>query len=395
MTAQGTPSAGFDAGALHATIVALARPRMTGSAGGREIDARIRRRFRELGYDVRALPFSFSTLPGRYGLPLAGAILLATTVGAGALLPAGRSAAALGTLAAGLALAVLPLLLLDPAIRRLPWGRVETANLLFTRATPRWLVMAHRDTKSQWAPTLVRTVALAAALAGWVALVAIALAGLPGAGPVPGAGWVRGGATVLAGGAVVLLLSPAANRSPGALDNGSGLAALLAVAERAPADVAFLVTDGEELGLAGARAAVGRLPDVAGIVNLDGLDDRGPLRIAEGRGGGRRGPAGALAAALLEEARALGLAAVRRPLPPFVMVDHEPLARAGLPALTVLKGRWRSLLRVHRPADTPDRITGAGAAEAATVVLNALRRPPAGDRDTLRPDERSGHSPPP
>ncbi len=212
---------------------------------------------------------------------------------------------------------------------------------------------------------------------------------------MPGAGWVRGSAAVLAGGAVVLLASPAANRSPGALDNASGLAALLAVAERAPADIGFLVTDGEELGLAGARAALGRLPDVAGIVNLDGLDDRGPLRIAEGRGGGRRGPAGELAATLLEEARSQGVAVVRRPLPPFVMVDHEPLARAGLPALTVLKGGWRSLLRVHRPADTADRITGTGAAEAATIVLAALRRPPAGDGDTLRPDERSGHSPPP
>ncbi|MGK7311679.1 MAG: M28 family peptidase [Candidatus Longimicrobiales bacterium M2_2A_002] len=257
MTAPDARSAGFDASALHATIVSFARPRMTASAGAREVDALIRRRFQELGYDVRTLPFSFSTLPGRYGLPLAGAILLATAAGAGGLLSAGRSGAAVGALAGGLTLAVLPLLLLDPAIRRLPWGRVETANLLFTRATPRWLVMAHRDTKSQRAPTLIRTVALAAALMGWVALAAIALAGLPGDGPVPGAGWVWGSATVLAGGAVVLLLSRAANRSPGALDNGSGLAALLAVAGRAPADVAFLVTDGEELGLAGARAAVG------------------------------------------------------------------------------------------------------------------------------------------
>ena len=385
----------FEASALHASIVSLARPRMTGSAGAREVDARIRRRFQELGYDVRPLPFSFSTLPGRYGLPLAGAILLTVAAGGGWLLSAGRSGAALGALAAGLTLAVLPLLLLDPAIRRLPWGRVETANLLFTRAEPRWLVMAHRDTKSQRAPTLVRTVALAAALVGWVALAIIALSGLARGGPVPGAGWVWGSAAVLAGGAVVLLASPAANRSPGALDNASGLAALLAVAERAPADIGFLVTDGEELGLAGARAAVGRLPDVAGIVNLDGLDDRGPLRIAEGRGGGRRGPAGELAATLLEEARSQGVAAVRRPLPPFVMVDHEPLARVGLPALTVLKGGWPSLLRVHRPGDTADRITGAGAAEAATIVLAALRRPPAGDGDTLRPDERSGHSPPP
>jgi hypothetical protein len=55
------------------------------------------------------------------------------------------------------------------------------------------------------------------------------------------------------------------------------------------------------------------------------------------------------------------------------MVDHMPFAAAGVPALTVLRGRWRSLMRVHRGADSADRLDGRGAAETATLLTAALR----------------------
>lgn len=378
---------------ILASLRWLARPRMTGSAEADEVASELRRRFQDLGYSVRELAFSFSTLPGRYGLPTAGVVLMAVAGIVGWILPDGRATSAVIVLVAGLLLAVLPLLLLDASLRRLPWGRVRTSNLLFTRDRPRWIIMAHRDTKSQLAPTLVRTIALVTATLGWAGLVVVAVSGL--AGTPPSAGAVRVAAGTLFAAGAVLGLSPAGNASPGALDNGTGLAALLALAMRVDPTVAFLVTDGEELGLAGARAVADRLPRVTGIINLDGLDDAGPIRIAEGRAGGRSEAAGAVGLALLEEARRLGLDVVRRPLPPFVLVDHEPLAAAGLPALSVLKGRWRSLLRLHRPADTADRLTGTGAAEVVTLVLATLGRPDDEAGDTLRSDERSGHSPAP
>ena len=379
----------IDPAELRERIEALARPRMTGSSGADAVETQIRRRFDALGYEVRELPFSFSTVPGRYGLPLAGLVVMAMAAATAWLLP-DRATLALAVLLAGMTLAASPLLFLDRAMA-LPWGRVETANLLFARETPRWIVMAHRDTKSQWAPTLVRTVVLGVALTAWAALLVLAVEAATRGAARPGVAWGAAGALLAAG--TVLLLSPAGNASPGALDNATGLATLLALAGRLPPDVAFLVTDGEELGLAGARAVTDRLPDVAGIINLDGLDDAGPVRIAEGRGGGRRGSAGTIATALLEEARTLGLEAVRRPLPPFVLVDHEPLAAAGLPALTLLKGHWRSLLRIHRPADTADRLDGTGAAAVATLVLTTLGGLAETGNDTLRPEERSGHSP--
>lgn len=390
----GDDAAEIAAAEIRETLTSLARPRMTGSAGAREVAAELRERFDALGYQAREMAFSFSTLPGRYGLPVAGGVLMVTGATSGWLLIGGRPAPALAVLTAGLALATLPLLFLDALLRGFPWGRVEAANLLFTRETPRWIVMAHRDTKSQWAPTLVRTGALALAALAWATLAALAVAGLPDGIAAPAA-LVGPGAGALGMAGVVLAASPSRNASPGALDNGTGLAVLLALAARVPPDVAFLVTDGEELGLAGARAAVDGLPNVAGIINLDGLDDVGPVRIAEPRGGRRRAAVGAVAGALLEDARALGIEAVRRPLPPFVLVDHEPLAAAGRPALTLLKGRWRSLLRTHRPGDTADRLTGAGAAAVVELVLNTLGGLATEMNHTLRPDERSGHSPPP
>lgn len=383
----------IDAPEIRESLAALAHPRMTGTAGARAVERELRSRFATAGYDVRELEFSFSTLPGRWGLPLAG-VFLVVMAGAGWLLTTGRPGLALTALLVGLAAATLPLRFLDVALRQLPWGRTETANLLFTRGVPRWIVMAHRDTKSQPVPTLVRSVALVVAGVAWVTLTGVAgVAVTTGAEVAPTFTRIVAGALAAAG--AVLAVSRSGNESPGALDNGTGLAALLALAHRVPPEVAFLVTDGEELGLAGARAAAGRLPDVAGVINLDGLDDHGPVRIAEGRAGRHRATTGPLARALLEQARVLGLEAVRRPLPPFLLVDHQPLAAAGLPALTLLRGGWRTLRRVHRPEDRCERVSGEGAAAIATLVASTLAVLVEGEGDTLRPSERSGHSPAP
>jgi hypothetical protein len=363
-----------DPAALRRDIETFARPRLTGGEGAQEIEARVRRAFDELGYEARELPFTFSTLPGRFGISVAGALLLLTGWLGAWSIAADLPAAALVILFTGLALSLAPLYLLGPGLRRLPWWRIETANLLFARpgARPSWIVMAHRDSKSQLVPTLVRTAMVFLGVAGWLALVL--LAGLWYAGDLfrfSTLPWVAGALTALAG--LVLALSWAGDRSPGALDNATGLAALLAVARGdGNGDVAFLVTDGEELGLAGARAVVDDLPAVQGVINLDGLDDRGEMIVAEGHGLRRRGSAPQLAAGLLTAGRALGLDIRRRPLPRTIPVDHVPLAAAGVPAVTVLRGDWGSLGRVHRPSDRADRLTGRGAAETAATVAAAL-----------------------
>jgi hypothetical protein len=365
-----------DPARLRERIRSLARPRMTGSDGAATVELELRRSFAELGYDVEEHTFSFSTWPGRFGICVSGAAMALAGVGGAWLLVADFPAAAFLVLAITLAAALAPLYFLDRGLHRIPWGRVDGRNLLFTPAgsRPAWIVMAHRDTKSQLVPTLVRTIALSVAMIAWIALLALAVLWYGGEPFRSTSLTVFAGALLFIVG-VLLGLSWAGNRSPGALDNASGLAAILEVAAacRQHGDIAFMVTDAEELGLVGARMSVSRLPPVQGVINVDSLDDRGTFLVAEGYGWRRSGSAPQLAAALLTAAAALDLPIQRRPLPRSVPVDHQPVAEAGIPALTLLRGGWQSLLRVHSPSDDVDRLDAGGAAAGATLLSAAMR----------------------
>ncbi|HEX6939987.1 MAG TPA: M28 family peptidase [Longimicrobiales bacterium] len=363
-------------GEARDAIRALARPRRTGSAGAAEVEAELRRRFEGLGYTIQELPFTFSAWPGRYGVPAAGAVGL-LGLGVGSLALARREPLlALAGLGGAAALIAFAGLYATRAIAHLPWGRVRGVNWLVHRpgARPRHLVAAHRDSKSQPISTFLRVAAVVLAGFAWVALAALAAIGLVDetliSTPLVLALGALGGV-----GAALLIACHAGNASPGALDNATGLAALLGIArrERNRSDVAFLVTDAEELGLAGARDVARRLPPVEGIINLDGLDDVGTFRVAERIGIYRRRVlAPHLAAALLASAESLRIPIQRRDLPAGVLVDHIAFGRAGYPAVTVLRGGARSLLRVHRPGDTADRLDGTGVAMAVALVCGAL-----------------------
>lgn len=359
-----------------ATLIrAFARPRMTGSGGAAGVERQLRERLEALGYRIQPLPFELSTWPAGRGVPVLGLLLLAGAGSAWWLL--GRGAAA-GALLASLLTAVLVaagLLAVPWAILRFPFGRIAASNWLVRRSDrpPSLLVMAHRDSKSQAVPTLVRTLAAAFAVLGWLALLAAGTLAVLGA---PQPALAHAGLAVAAAGSLGLLPAVTRNASPGALDNATGLAALLLVArdQREHDDVGFLVTDAEEFGLAGAAAAAGRPPleGVRAVINMDGLDDAGDVRVCEGRGFPTRDRAPALAAVLARVCADLGLPARTGPLPPGVLCDHIPFAAAGVPAVTLMRGEMRALARVHRPSDTPQRLTGAGAEAAARVVSRAL-----------------------
>jgi hypothetical protein len=173
----------------------------------------------------------------------------------------------------------------------------------------------------------------------------------------------------------ILILCWADNESPGALDNASGVAALIGIAarERDHGDVAFLITDAEELGLAGARAVARQLPPVFGVINMDGLDDEGPFYVMERFGWPRRGIAPHLAMALLSAAAQEEIVAIRRDVPLGILLDHMPVVDAGIPAVTLLRGSVRSLGRVHRVIDDLDHLKGDGVTAAVTLGSAALR----------------------
>jgi len=214
-----------------------------------------------------------------------------------------------------------------------------------TRITT-WLV-AHSDAKGQPLSMLVR---LAAA-----ALIPLGLLGL----------WFSlwaGLAAVVGGG--LLALNRITDRSPGAVDNATGLLTVLATMDRLPAaaPVGVIFTDAEELGLLGARALVRERPQLlAGttVVNFDGIDDGGAVRVLRHKAG----PVG--------QAIAHALGTKTRGFFP-VIVDGRVLAQAAGECVTIMKGDWHTAAVVHRPGDVPERLSLDGVSQVAAAVARVL-----------------------
>jgi len=351
-------------GARH--LAALARePR---PAGG-EAEQRARRYAEELlegaGFTVRREPFSYSTFPGRYATPIGGAIAGATVLVAAALgLTQPSRYGPLAALAVGLlVLGAFARSMAGDGVLALPLLRADGVNVSATRAsaTPRVWLVAHLDSKSQPVPSLLRVVGVM--LLGSAIMLAIAAAVLQLASlPSRIIWWVAVLDALVGAGPVVASVVGA--RSPGALDNASGVAAVLGAAERLDGDsaVGILLTSAEELGLAGARAwASVHAPAVA--LNCDGVDDEGEVTIMHGS----NPPTDVIDAVRRSSTRDVR---VRR-MPLGLLTDSVALADREWRAVTVSRGSLASLRRVHTPDDSLDALRGTGVDEVATVLARA------------------------
>lgn len=338
----------------------------------------IRSRLLSLGYAVEERPFAFSTMPGRHGALAAGLTILATVPPAAFTSAWGLRAATAGLLLVPAVLGLLCVGLADRMILGFPFGRAAGANLLARPAggSIRFLVVAHRDSKSQPLPLILRVTGAVLSAVAWMALATALASGTPHPSIALIAG-VAGGV-----GGILVACCGVGNESDGALDNASGVAALLRIArieaEAGSDDVAFLVTDAEELGLAGARAAArsssgAEVDGLEAVINLDGLDDEGPIVLIEGRSPLPHPPS-RLTWCIDQAAAAHEVNVRHRGLPPGLLLDHIPFARAGMQSITVLRGGARSLARVHRPSDSVERLAGTGAARVARVLSDALAR---------------------
>lgn len=232
----------------------------------------------------------------------------------------------------------------------------EGINLIGVRPRVRvatWLT-AHYDSKGQPLSMAWRLLLVAAALA---MIPALLLATQAGASP-------RWWPALLVLPALLLALNVATDRSPGAVDNATGVLTVLAALDLLPpeAPVGAILLDGEELGLVGARALVREranlLRDTA-VINFDGVDDRGGvIAFAHHLGSVTRSVTDRLAVR------------PRRRLP--VVVDGLALAPAVRECLTIMKGDWGTMRVVHTPRDTADRLTLSGVADVARAVATAL-----------------------
>jgi hypothetical protein len=347
-------------------LAMLARePRPAGSAGegrAREYAAGV---LDDAGFTVTREPFTYSRFPGRFATPIGGGWLAAAIVLGAALGLSGAAGAALGTLVGGAAMvAAFARAMMGDAVITLPYLRGWSENLVATwgSETPKVWLVAHLDSKSQPVPTLARVagiVLLAAAL-----VVALAAAGLQLAALPHRMAWWS--AVVLAlFGAPPVLASVVGARSMGALDNASGVAAVLAAAVSVRPETMFgvLLPSAEELGLAGARAWA-RDAKRGTALNCDGVDDAGELTIMY---------SGAAPTPLIQTLEAIAPRPLRvRRMPLGLLTDSVALADRGWSTVTVSRGSLASLRRVHTAADSLATLRGDGIDDVAVLLARAV-----------------------
>jgi hypothetical protein len=164
------------------------------------------------------------------------------------------------------------------------------------------------------------------------------------------------------------LLCFVGNDSRGALDNATGVAAVLLASRMISKDKAFgvLITSGEELDLAGARAWTEEGHKGAMMINCDTVDDEGVWRCMSGW------RPHALGKAAENAAKKLGLGLRMGMMIPGIITDSLAFETAGLRSVTLSRGTLRTLARLHTRGDSSDRVNGSGAASAARMLAHMV-----------------------
>jgi hypothetical protein len=346
-----------------------ARPRPTGSPAVAAARERCARALRELGYQVAESPFEFSAFPGRFGTPVFGALVMGLVAVAGHWGARGARVFPLVVLVSGgLALTAFGVWLARHGVLRLGVMRATGVNTQASRSRDvRVWLCAHVDTKSQPVPTLVRAVGIGIETAGAAAtllLAAGAAMGIHAAYAV----WATAAGVTLAG-SIPVVLSVVGDRSPGALDNASGVATVLSAARelRDLEGIGVLLTDAEELGLAGAHAwSTGRASTV--VLNCDGVDDSGDVTVML-----PRRHSSSLRGVIAAASREAGVAHRARGIPVGLLTDSVAFAQHGLASATFSRGSWSSLARVHSAGDNLSRLTGRGIPDVARLMAQTAR----------------------
>ena len=347
-----------------------AAPRATGSETLAVTRAICAEYLRELGFDVRESRFEFSAFPGRFGTPAIGALVLGLVAAAAHWGARGhRVFPVVALLTGGVVIAAFGSWLARRAVLGWPFMRRAGVNLEASRrGTVRVWLCAHLDSKSQPIPTLARVVGIAVESMGAAATLLLAVGAAAGVDAPYGA-WVAAAVVTLLG-ALPVVLSVVGDRSPGALDNASGVVTAL-MAARGLNDVegiGVLLTDAEELGLAGADAwASARAPAI--VLNCDGVDDGGEITIMFPSAG-----AANLGQVIADASGATGIAHRTRRIPLGVLTDSVAFARHGSASVTFSRGSWSSLARVHSSRDDLSRLSGRGIPATARLLAETARR---------------------
>ncbi|MCE9582176.1 MAG: Zn-dependent exopeptidase M28 [Planctomycetes bacterium] len=383
----------------------ISRPRLCGTAEERAVAGEVRRALTEAGWEVEEEFFEFRPVADnllRFAMFLTHLGLAAVGVGLWK-----EVRLAYGGLAFLLSLAVF-----------LPWfirrtfhnstrdgaasgsaspGRFFTSNLA-ARAPgpadgPLFVFMAHYDSKSQSLSlagriALFRWARTAAFCYLGVALARLASTGGLGTGlaglfseAVPFLYLVVSGAAVFAL-SLPLYLLRTHNHSPGAMDNASGVGALVEMAriwKTLPAAkksrAVFLAVSGEEFGMIGSQTWVRRHRDeLRGekrlrVLNFDGVGYAGPVRIVPARGPESGGVS--MSDALVRAGKSVGIDI--QPIPPSIglMTDHASFTRERLACATLLTHSWAAK-RLHTPDDAVESLKVEGFERVGKIALRVV-----------------------
>ena len=352
------------AGAAHLALLA-GEPRPAGGDAERRARDHAHRVLEDAGFEVTREPFVYSTFPGRFATPVGGGLMGATLALAAVLGLSSLPGAALAVLLVGTVMVgAFASAMSGDAVLRLTYLRRTGENLVATWGsdTPKVWLVAHLDSKSQPVPSLLRVAGVLLLLTGL--LLALAAAGLQLASLPHRMAWWGVAACTLCG-APPVIASVVGTHSDGAVDNASGVAAVLAAAISVQPEKMFgvLLPSAEELGLAGARAwARGARKGTA--LNCDGVDDAGELTIMY---------SGAAPTPLIQTLEALAPRPPRvRRMPLGLLTDSVALADRGWSTVTVSRGSLATLRRVHTRADSLTNLRGDGIDEVATLLARAV-----------------------
>jgi len=348
-----------DAGSSHlARLGAASRP-----AGGRAVEearAYCAEVLRGLGFSVAERSFEYSKFAGAFAAPVAGLCVAVFAIAIFVMRPLDATAlSAMGVIAGVVAVSFR--FIGGRGVLALRFARARGVNLEATRGAgePKVWLVAHIDSKWQPVSMIVRVSGVILSAIGLLGLAATSTSIRPSMNSLAVVFVV-----VALTGSVPLLLSFVGARNHGTLDNASGVATVLAAVEQmdAGAAVGVLITDAEELALAGARAwALTRKPGVA--LNCDSVDDDGKLVVMHNAPAPRQ-----LLLAMSGVARETGEPLRVMRLLPGILTDHVALASAGWTTLTLSRGTARTLRRIHTSRDTLATMRGAGIAGAARVL---------------------------
>jgi hypothetical protein len=365
-----------DARRARELVLALAAStRFAGSDNEQRARALCESRLLGLGFEATHEDFTYSQFPARFapficGLIFASGVLLAGHIAARHDAPL---AGIILTFATLIVAGMLGAMLLERT-GTLSWMRSESSNLVAMRrgksAPPTVWLVAHTDSKSQTIGMLARVGSvLITGIFLTLLVVSMTMQSLGVAEsmgfPADWLGIQTAILSVLTAIAIApLILCFTTNTSPGALDNATGVAAVILSLEHIgpESNVGVLLTSAEEIGLAGARAFVQTRAEKGIAINCDTIDNSGRF-ICMTNDVRRRD-----AVAMAEAASRIGVKVKVRGIIRGILTDSIPFSRAGWESCTLSRGNLGTLSRVHTSRDEPGRIDGAGVALAARIL---------------------------